>query len=119
MTQPTRHILLIEDDAIIRMSMASILDDLGWEVSEAASGADAIAQVAAGLRPTAVISDFRLEEGMDGVQAVHQITALLDSPVPGLLLTGDRAAAADAAMDVLLKPVGLNKLRSWLDALDG
>ena len=35
-------ILVVEDDALIRLSTASTLRDLGWDVREAANAADAL-----------------------------------------------------------------------------
>jgi len=46
MTDPTRHLLLVEDEAPLRQAIAEQLGSRGYQVDQAGSGEDAIAKLA-------------------------------------------------------------------------
>lgn len=102
------RVLLVDDEALIRMGMRVMLQDLGYEVvGEAADGREAIDKVAA-LDPDVVIMDIKMA-GMDGLEATRRIMAA--HPVPIIVLTaynqrGLVEEAADAGvLAYLMKPV--------------
>lgn len=106
--RPRGRILLVDDEALIRMGMRAILRDLGYEVvGEAADGHEAVERVPA-LSPDVVIMDIKMPV-MDGLEATRQIMAT--HPVPIIILTaynqqGLVAEAADAGvLAYLMKPV--------------
>ena len=74
MTDPIR-VLLVDDQALMRMGFAMVLDaeDDLEVVGEAGDGAAAVTQVRA-LRPHVVLMDVRMP-GMNGIDATKQITA--------------------------------------------
>jgi len=101
-------VLLVDDEALIRMGMRVILRDLGYEViGEAADGQEAVEQVAA-LDPDVVIMDIKMPT-MDGLEATRRIMAA--HPVPVIILTAYNQQslveeAADAGvLAYLMKPV--------------
>jgi two-component system, response regulator PdtaR len=107
-TRPRGRILLVDDEALIRMGLGVMLRDLGYEVvGEAADGHEAIAKAAA-LAPDLVVMDIKMP-GMDGLEATRRIMAA--HPVPIIVLTAyDQqslvAEAADAGvLAYLMKPV--------------
>ena len=62
------RILVIDDDAVLRGSVCSVLENAGYEVVEAADGADGLRQYLAA--PTAaVITDLDMPV-MDGLQLI-------------------------------------------------
>ena len=102
------RLLLVDDEALIRMGMRAILHGLGYEVvGEAANGQEALDKAAA-LRPDVVIMDIKMPV-MDGLEATRRLMAT--HPVPVIVLTAynERTLveqAADAGvLAYLMKPV--------------
>jgi len=83
------RVLVIDDEPDIRESMRSLLEQLGCEVATAEGQGDALAQVQAGLRPQAILTDHRLRDG-NGLAALAALRAVLGD-VPALVITGDTA----------------------------
>ena len=104
----TGRIVLVDDEALIRMGMRVMLQDLGYDVvAEAADGQEAIEKVGI-LRPDVVIMDIKMP-GMDGLEATRRIMATY--PVPIIILTAynQRGLVEEAAgagvLAYLVKPV--------------
>ncbi len=115
------HFLAIDDEPLVLKSLAMTLEALGHRVTAAASADDAVAQLDGSDGPDAIIADYRLRDGENGVAAVGAVWRHLGESVPALILTGD--TAPDRVMEihrsglkVLHKPIGVQDL---LDALDG
>jgi signal transduction histidine kinase len=80
------RVLLVDDDALIRMSTAELLQDLGHVVIEAASGASALQVLSSGVPVDLVITDQAMP-GMTGTELVRHIRR--DRPdMPIVLATG-------------------------------
>ena len=58
-------VLVVDDEALIRWSLAESLSDAGYTVSEAGDGASAVAQASDGLQFDAIILDYRLPDSND------------------------------------------------------
>jgi len=74
-TEPSIRVLLVDDQALVRMGFRMVLDaehDI-TVVGEAADGAQAI-DAAARLRPDVVLMDVRMP-GVDGIEATRRIIA--------------------------------------------
>ena len=69
-TPMTQHILVTDDDSLLRRSLALQLEQSGYRVSTAATAEDGLA-VAQRDRPDLVLLDVGLP-GMDGLEAVQQ-----------------------------------------------
>ncbi len=102
------RILLVDDEALIRMGLRVMLSDLGYDVAgEAADGHEAVVKVGV-LKPDVVIMDIKMP-GMDGPEATRRIMAV--RPVPIIVMTAYNqqslvAEAADAGvLAYLMKPV--------------
>ena len=80
------RILLVDDDVLIAMSTAGMLEDLGHEVIEANSGASALDTLKTGQDVDLMITDFAMP-GMNGAQLAVEARALRPS-LPILLATG-------------------------------
>lgn len=82
----SRKVLLVDDDADVRAALCATLADC-FELSEAASGEEAMATIASD-RPAVVLLDLTMPE-MDGL-AVLRALKDLDPSLPILVLTGHR-----------------------------
>lgn len=62
---PSPRVLVVDDEALIRWSLAESLSDAGYTVSEAGDGAAAIAQASDGHAFDAIVLDYRLPDSND------------------------------------------------------
>lgn len=101
---PPSRILLVDDEDLARAGTAEMLAELGHEVVEASSGAEALQLLRSGLQPQLVITDF-LMPGMTGADLATEIRNREDPP-PVLLATGYAQLAGHQLADLplLAKP---------------
>ncbi|MCW2243760.1 ATP-binding protein [Azospirillum canadense] len=105
-----RMILIVEDDPLQRSSLTLLLEQAGAVVVAADSFDTALAMTRATLTsPSAILSDYRLPGGTDGLSGIERLRAALGIGIPAVLLTGELSAelarAAKAARcTVLTKP---------------
>lgn len=114
-----RTFMVVDDDAIVRAGMSQLLESWGCMSQPAESEHDALLLLSAGLRPDAIICDYRLQEGRTGAQAVATLRQCVGENVPALLITGDTAPERlrEATLSGLLlmhKPVLPAKLYQYL-----
>ncbi len=108
-----KTILLVDDEAIIRKTLAGKLMDEGFTVLSAENGAAALAYLAT-TQINLVITDLMME-GMSGIEVLEAVKAH-NPEIAVIILTGygDLTSAIDAlrlgADDYLLKPCDLNEL---------
>ena len=74
-----KHILVVDDDALLRRSLSLQLEQVGYRTSTAASAEDALA-LAKRDRPDLILLDVGLP-GMDGLEALRQFQQNDDIPV--------------------------------------
>ena len=116
------RVLLIEDDALGREGLASLLASWGCRVMTADGAQAACDQCQQDHAPDIVISDFRLGGGINGIQAISSLNAVVGRPVAACLISGDtdvnvREQAKVAGLTLLQKPVRPAKLRSLIQHL--
>ncbi len=112
------RVLVVDDEPPARARLRSLLDELDEPievVGEAGEGEQALA-LAAELKPEVALLDIRMP-GMDGIRAALGMQQL--SPVPAVIfVTAYDEHALEAfeanAIDYLLKPVRLDRLRAAL-----
>ncbi len=80
MPDQRRSVLLVEDEALIRMMLAGEFEDDGFEVHEAGSADEAVKLLNAGLEVATVVTDVRMPGNMDGLG----LAAWLADRRPGL-----------------------------------
>lgn len=116
--QQSPPIMLVDDDADLRESLAEGLALAGHRVLSFADAASALAGLDAAT-PAMVIADIRMP-GMDGRQLLKRILAI-DHELPVILITGhgDIAEAVEAmrqgAYDFLAKPFAVDRLRDCVE----
>jgi len=82
------RILLLEDDATGREALAGLLRRWGCEVQACADLAGAL-QALRQEAPQLLISDYRLAERGDGLQAIERLREAAGQMLPALLITAD------------------------------
>jgi two-component system, OmpR family, response regulator MprA len=114
------RILVVDDERAVRESIERALRLEGYEVVQAANGAEALGSVA-GQAPDAMVLDLMMPE-VDGLEVCRQLRGEGDR-LPILVLTArdsvsDRVRGLDAgADDYLVKPFALDELLARLRAL--
>ena len=74
-----QHILVVDDDALLRRSLSLQLEQAGYHTSTAASAEDALALLQR-QRPDLILLDVGLP-GMDGLEALRRIHQDMDVPI--------------------------------------
>ena len=118
-------VIVIDDDAQVRDSLAALLERWGHRVIQGASADDVLLawRLAGRQAVDAAIVDLRLRGGATGLEMIQQLRRELRPALPALVVTGDIAPQrlqqlSDAAQDWLPKPLAPMRLRSWLGSLD-
>ena len=104
---PTRRVLIAEDETIIRLDLRSTLEASGFEVcGEARDGAEAV-ELASSLEPDAILMDVKMPK-LDGIEASRRILERRSVPIVILTAFGQEdlvARAVDAGVfGYLAKP---------------
>ncbi len=112
------HVLVVDDESLIRWAVSRTLARAGHVVSEAEDGATALAMVTVTRPPDVVILDYRLAviHGKDLVSALQQLAP--DTAIVIMTAEGSDVTAA-AGMDhlcILRKPFDVNHVEAVLFA---
>jgi signal transduction histidine kinase len=119
------EILLIEDDTEVLEATTILLEKWGCHVTAAVSSADALAKINGDAKnPDLVLSDFRLPDDANGVDAINDINEKLGIQVPAILITGDTqperiSMARNSGYKVLHKPLKPASIRVAIHQLLG
>lgn len=103
------HILIVDDDSMIRDCMAAFLEDEGFPVHTAANAENALATITE-VKPVVCITDMRLP-GMSGelfIQKAHAIcpqTHFMIHTGSAYVLADELRSLGMESEDVLLKPI--------------
>jgi DNA-binding response OmpR family regulator len=115
----SKHLLLVDDDALLRRSLAFNLERSGYRVSTAADAEDALA-MARRDPPELILLDISLP-GMDGLDALREIQNTIKVPV--IFLTARRRELDEAlglelgGDDYVTKPFDLDVLLARIKAV--
>jgi CheY-like chemotaxis protein len=98
------HILLVDDETLVRETTSLQLHDLGYEVTEVDSAAAALKLVDEGLRPDALVTDH-IMENMTGAQLAQELRQRMPD-LPILIITGyaNLTPTQISSFEVLAKP---------------
>lgn len=112
-------ILMVEDNADVRLMGATLLEDAGFEVHQAGDADEALSLVREGLGFDLLFTDIVMPGDMDGVALAAEVRRLQPG-VPVLLTTGWGDRANDHGLDLIGKPYRApeltEKIHSLLDA---
>lgn len=108
--------LLVDDEILVRMSTADMLEDLGYEVVEADSAEEAVRIFGEGGGFDVVISDH-LMPGMTGTDLARHVHSTRPD-VPVLIVSGyAHVEGIDSTIPRLTKPFRKDELAATLEAL--
>src|SRR6267154_6767423 len=119
MTEQTRHLLIVEDEAPLRQAIAEQLEDHGYHVEQADSGEAAVARLA-DFAFDIIITDLRLP-GIDGSAvveaAVERYPDIIAIVITGYGTVKDAVEAIKrGARDFVSKPFQIDELLHVLDS---
>ena len=117
--------VMLDDDATILAALGMLLEEWGFETIGAATPDEVLAQIAQRRRrPDVIVADYYLPGGRTGTDAIRQIRAYCNAPVPSIVLTGD--TGPERALEVgrigshlLQKPVMPDMLQDMVHRLAG
>ena len=115
-----RRILVVDNEEPDRELLVQLLEPLGFELRQAASGHDALDLLATGYRPHAVFMDLAMP-GIDGWETLRRVRLM---PIRDMVCAVVSANAFDKALDndvgirpedFIVKPVRHSELLDWLE----
>ncbi|BEU95814.1 response regulator [Acidovorax sp. DW039] len=122
-----RRILVVDNEEPDRELLRQLLEPLGFELRQAASGHDALDLLATGYRPHAIFMDLAMP-GIDGWETIRRIRAQGWAEAPdrddGACIAVVSANAFDKTLDndagirpedFIVKPVRHTELLDWLE----
>ena len=114
-----RRILVVDDEGDVRDATASLLRQWGCEVVAAADSAGAVRGYAGRVAPEAMLVDYRLGDGPDGLATIAKLREVFGAATPAVLVSGESgevelARIRDGDVPLLHKPVPPAQLRSLL-----
>ena len=82
-------VLVVEHDPSVREALDLLLASEGYRIAAAADGKQALAVARGAIRPDLVVADYRLPDGLNGLQVVAGVREALGHEIPAVILTGD------------------------------
>ena len=112
------YVLVVEDEALVRLVAATHLTDQGFSVTEATSADEAVFFLQAGSLAMLVFSDIQMPGSMDGVELAHWIAR--ERPELKVLLTSGRPVPPAArAWPFIAKPYRMENVERQLREMAG
>lgn len=112
-------IVVIDDEASVRLGMQSLLESWGCKCITAVDGDEAL-KTMNGRTPDFIIADLRLRGDNSGIEAIGQLRARLGDAIPAVLISGDTATeqlrkVSAAGLTMMHKPLKAVRLRAMLN----
>jgi len=122
MSGEQRLLLVVEDDLEVRETLNDFLTDEGFRIVTARNGKDALAQLRAGLRPSAILLDLLMPE-MDGWEfRQEQVADATLRTIATVIFTATSppdTAARMPGVEVIRKPIDADELVHTMRRLCG
>ena len=88
---PSKSVLLVEEDELLRECLCEMLSDVGWQVAEAADAVEALGRMNMDGVPGVLVTGMTLGPGMSG-PALIAAARLRWPDLPAVLMSGKDAA---------------------------
>jgi CheY-like chemotaxis protein len=75
------RLLIVEDELMVAWGLAETVHELGWKVCATVRTQGAAVEAASQLKPDAILMDYRLGDGGDGLAAARRIREANDTPI--------------------------------------
>ncbi|CAJ1894188.1 hybrid sensor histidine kinase/response regulator [Aeromonas hydrophila] len=116
------RVLCIDNESDILIAMHSLLGRWGCEVVCAQSLVQAEDLIAGGFLPQLVLSDYHLDDGKTGLQALHMLRLAHGNDIGGIIISADRKSELQAQIrehgyGYISKPVKPLKLRALMNSI--
>lgn len=112
-------ILVVEDEAIVALSLKQALQKMGYLVPAIAVSGESAIEQAAMLQPDLVLMDIRLQGELDGVSAAERIVARANIPIVYLTAYADEQlwerARNTNPFGYIVKPFQIRDLKTTVD----
>jgi CheY-like chemotaxis protein len=120
MSSPKRPIVLVvEDEPLIRMATAALLEDAGFAVVEAANAEEALGALKTHPDTAVLFTDINMPGSMDGLALAARVHET--SPRVHILLTSGRVPPAKEAIPeegrFIGKPYSIDKVAGLMTAM--
>jgi len=117
-----KKILLFDDDLEVLDALETVLMAWGAEVKKVCSFDVLKKLLVEGYQPDVMLSDYNLEDEVNGVEAIDYLRTKVDQFIPALVITGETSSDVFKTIEknglkVLKKPVKPSKLRAMLGYL--
>jgi CheY-like chemotaxis protein len=113
-------IAIIDNDATVLDAMQALMERWDCDVRGGRSLEALVARSDTDdFRPDIILADYHLDDGRNGLDAMHALRLAMGASIPAIVITADRSSAiADAARELdcelLLKPVKPAQLRALM-----
>ncbi|MDP1639746.1 MAG: hybrid sensor histidine kinase/response regulator [Hyphomicrobium sp.] len=113
-------IAIIDNDATVLDAMQALMERWDCDVRGGRSLEALVARSDTDdFRPDIILADYQLDDGRNGLDAMHALRLAMGASIPAIVITADRSSAiADAARELdcelLLKPVKPAQLRALM-----
>ena len=123
LTLEGRRIVVVEDDSAVLAGLEALLVGWGASLRSFNSVAACVAWTtqcpAAEPAPDLAVVDYRLEDGHDGIEALHALRGRFGALLPAIMISGSTMSRVEAQAQqhnfhLLVKPVLPNKLRALI-----
>ncbi len=116
-----KSVLIIDDDALSLEALTNTVSSWGHITASASSVSAAIQVISDNFSPEIVITDFRLQDGKTGLDALAVLHEIMNEDIPAIIVTGDTdperiKEAGSSGLPLLHKPINPAKLRALINS---
>lgn len=112
------HILLVEDDGLVRKSMCAILESWGMTVTDCGDFDEVLDFLRNAVEiPNLILTDFRLPDAKTAIDVIESIRTELECNIPTIVMSGEVTSLKSVqhlAAEILTKPVDSAVLMSTI-----